>query len=114
MPKVQLPDGTVAEFPDDMSHDQIASVIKGHLGGQQVAAPATDFRSMLAQALMPKQTGLTADMLKAGPLGGLVRGMRDPIDQGAALLTRGLQAVAPESLQPFAQRQVASVADTNR
>lgn len=77
-------------------------------------APAVDWRAMLAQALMPKQTALTADMLKAGLLGGVARGLRDPVDQGAALAARGFQAVAPEALQPFAQQQVADVAKISR
>lgn len=75
--------------------------------------PALDFRAQLAQALMPKPQGLTSDMLRSA-LGGVVRGARDVVDQGAALAARGFQAIAPEALQPFAQRQVANVAETNR
>src|SRR6266700_2810303 len=52
--------------------------------------------------------------LTNSPFGGFLRGLRDPIDQGAALLTHGLAAIAPESLQPWAQGQIQNVEGVNR
>lgn len=47
---------------------------------------------------------------------GLLRGIRDPIDGGAQLLTRGLQAIAPagSSFENFMKGESARVADINK
>jgi hypothetical protein len=52
--------------------------------------------------------------LTNSPIGGFLRGLRDPIDQGAALLTHGISAIAPQALQPWAQAQQRNVEDINR
>lgn len=86
MKEVELPDGTIAEFPADMPDDQIASVLRKQFGGpeQQPAAQAS-FTDRLLQAAKPEM--------------GIFRGMRDPIDAGAQMLVRGANAIglAPDS-----------------
>jgi len=56
------------------------------------AKPAAKPAAAQAQPQAPQ--GLI-DKLKNSPVGGLIRGMRDPVDAGAQLLTRGLEAIAP-------------------
>ena len=104
-------------FDDLLPPQQAAPASAGSFADlvpQQTPPSPLDWRTMLAQALIPRSTALTGGTLLAGPIGGFIRGARDPVDQGAALLVRGLQAIAPEGLQPFAQQQVADVAAANR
>lgn len=65
-------------FPDGMSREDIAAALK------QLPAPAA--------APKPK-TDRTP--LRDSWLGGVLRGLRDPIDEGALLLTRGVEGLAP-------------------
>lgn len=67
-------------------------------GGQQPQAP---------QGLI--------DKLKNSPVGGLIRGLRDPVDAGAQLLTRGLEAIAPagSGFEQWAQNERKKVEDIN-
>lgn len=76
--------------------------------------PGQSWGAWLADALMPRQTALTTSDVLNSPVGGAIRGARDVVDQGAALAARGLQAMAPEALQPFAKQQVADVAAANK
>ena len=66
--------------------------------------------------LARNQPKSVTDKLKAGPLGGVVRGLRDIPDAGAQLLTRGLEAVAPAGsrLESFAQSERERVEAINR
>lgn len=58
MIEVELPDGSIAEFPDDMAPEQIEAVLAAQFGGQvateapQAAAPA-DNRSTFGRAMAP-------------------------------------------------------------
>jgi len=93
MKEIELPDGTIAEFPADMPDDQIAAVLR-----RQFAAPAkqpTSFLDSLKQAAKPEM--------------GIFRGMRDVVDAGAQMAVRGAAAagIAPES-------EVARVDQMNR
>jgi len=93
MKEIELPDGTIAEFPADMPDDQIAAVLR-----RQFAAPAkqpTSFLDSLKQAAKPEM--------------GIFRGMRDVVDAGAQMAVRGAAAagIAPES-------EVARVDQINR
>ena len=83
MKEIELPDGTIAEFPADMPDDQIAAVLR-----RQFAAPAkqpTSFLDSLKQAAKPEL--------------GIFRGMRDPVDAGAQMLVRGANklGLAPDA-----------------
>ena len=53
--------------------------------------------------------------LRSGPLGGIARGLRDPLDQGAALLTHAITSIAPAGswLAKFGQGQQQNVAAAN-
>lgn len=95
MKEVELPDGTIAEFPADMPDDQIASVLRKQFGGPEPAQPQASFTDRLLQAAKPEM--------------GIFRGMRDPIDAGAQMLVRGANAIglAPDS-------EVARVDQINR
>ena len=93
MKEVELPDGRIAEFPDDMPNEQIAAVLR-----RQFAAPAkqpTSFLDSLKHAAKPEM--------------GIFRGMRDVVDAGAQMAVRGAAAagIAPES-------EVARVDQINR
>jgi hypothetical protein len=39
MPEVELPDGTIATFPDNLPQDQIAAAIRAHIGSQNANLP---------------------------------------------------------------------------
>lgn len=78
MKEIELPDGTIAEFPNDMPDDQIAAVLKRQFGPKQ-ESPAKSYWDRVKQAAKPEQ--------------GIFRGMRDPIDAGAQMLVRGASSV---------------------
>lgn len=94
MKEIELPDGTIAEFPADMPDEQIAAVLRRQFGKPE-PAPQQSFLDSLKQAAKPEQ--------------GIFRGMRDVVDAGAQMLVRGANAVgiAPES-------EVARVDQINR
>lgn len=92
MKEIELPDGTIAEFPADMPDEQIAAVLRKQFGGQSTKAAAASapamavpFMDRLLQAAKPEM--------------GAFQGLRDPIDAGAQMLVRGANAVglAPDS-----------------
>lgn len=85
MKEIELPDGTIAEFPADMPDEQIAAVLQKQFGTSKQENPAASFWDRLKQAAKPEQ--------------GIFRGLRDPIDAGAQMLVRGAAAagLAPES-----------------
>jgi len=91
MKEIELPDGTIAEFPAEMPDDQIAAVLRK----QFAPKPQASLTDRLLQAAKPEM--------------GVFRGMRDPIDAGAQMLVRGANAVglAPDS-------EVARVDQINR
>lgn len=57
-----------------------------------------------------------ADKLLNSPIGGFLRGLRDPIDAGAQMLTRGLEAVAPagSDFERYMQEQRQNVEGINQ
>jgi len=65
--RIQAPDGSLVEFPDGMSDEQIASVMRREYGG-----PDTRPKSMGA---------------------GLLKGVMKPLDNGAIALEKGAQAL---------------------
>ncbi len=64
---------------------------------------------------MPQKTGLV-DKLLDSPVGGVLRGMRDPVDAGAQLLTRGLEAVSPagSGMEAYFKGQRENVENINK
>lgn len=75
--QIDVPGMGVVEFPDGMSDDDIAQAIK---------------RSMPAQ---PAPTGLQ-EIQASMPLR-FIQGMRDPIDGGAQLIDKGMQAIGVDT-----------------
>lgn len=73
MKEVQLPDGTIAEFPDSMSSSQIESALRRQFGQAQ-------------------ESPFIAGGVK-GAIGGVLRGGRDIIDAGAQMLVRGANKI---------------------
>lgn len=71
--------------PQDDS--DIFTDVKRPTASTQVLTQATPTQQAPAQGIVAK--------LKDSPLGGLIRGIRDPIDAGAQLLSRGMVAIAP-------------------
>ena len=86
-------------FPDGMSREDIAAALK------QLPAPAA--------APKPK-TDRTP--LRDSWLGGVLRGLRDPIDEGALLATRAVEGLAPagSSLESWAKGERQRVEDINK
>jgi hypothetical protein len=73
----------------------------------QVLTQAAPVQQAPAQGIVAK--------LKDSPLGGLIRGIRDPIDAGAQLLSRGMVAIAPagSSFENWAKNEQANVDKIN-
>lgn len=95
-------------FPDDMTKEQIAEILKTMpIPAAPSAAPQT------APAAQPQS--FTSKVLSS-PVGGVIRGLRDIPDAGAQLLTRGLEAIAPagSQLEQFAKEERRRVEDINR
>ena len=72
----QLHDGTRLEFPDGTDPAVIQQTVQKVLAGGKPAAPA----------------GTSPSQLKGSTAGGVFMGLRDPIDAGAQLLSRGVDA----------------------
>jgi hypothetical protein len=81
----------------------------------QVAQGGFETREVL-DFLAKNQPKTVTDRLLAGPVGSVVRGLRDIPDAGAQLMTRGLEAVAPAGsrLESFAQSERERVEAINR
>lgn len=86
--EVELPDGTIAEFPDTMSDDAVAAVLR-----KQYAPKPTDLRSKVSEAV--------------GPLGsGILRGVAQLPEaalQAGSLLAAPYTGVAPSQLEQYAK-----------
>lgn len=54
MTQIQAPDGQVVEFPDDMSHDEILTVMRKHYGGPSSAADTAIDMAKSAAIGVPK------------------------------------------------------------
>lgn len=83
-------------------------------GGATEADAIAYVRKNMAAAPKPPARGV--DGVKDSWVGGLVRGIRDPIDAGAQLVTRGLEAVAPagSGFEAWARQQREEVEGINR
>lgn len=91
--EVELPDGSIAEFPDGMPDDQINAVLQRQFGGVQT--PVTDLPAV--QALPPDFSEVTstvdstaagrqADGWRAGPLRDAAFSLRSVLQGGGSLL----------------------------
>lgn len=89
MKEVVLPDGTIAEFPDDMSNAQIEGVLR-----KQFAAPtkAESFWDRFKQAATPEM-----------PVMALMQGLRKPVDTGADAAASLAERIAPDTFAGHAQ-----------
>jgi hypothetical protein len=91
--EVQGPDGSVVQFPDGTTPDVMTRAMQQKFGGPQAQAEPS-FARRLAQSVginPPANLEAQTEMYQKGA----VRGLRDPIDAGAQLLTRGLEAISP-------------------
>lgn len=100
MIEVELPDGSVAEFPAGTPPDVIKSALQKRFAPQ---APAPK----MAQSEL-EGGGIGGSIMDAGR--GFVRGMRDPIDAVAQLVTRGIESAITAPVPDWAQRMGASAA----
>lgn len=111
-------------FPDDMTREQIAEVLKTMpIPAAPTAAVSPDSgdeaarlaRRFPAPAATARPESFTSKVLSS-PVGGVIRGLRDIPDAGAQLLTRGLEAIAPagSQLEQFARQERQRVEDINR
>jgi hypothetical protein len=80
--KINGPDGQsfILNAPDDATPEQVQAAAAQQIAAMQKAAPAAQ----------PVPTGASAG--RGGIAGGVVMGLRDPIDAGAQLLARGVDA----------------------
>lgn len=89
--EVELPDGTIAEFPDDMSHADIENVLQQHFSGQatkQTEPPISAAQDVLDSALY---RGAPEAMAAATPLGysaNIVNGVSNLLREGVHGLAR--------------------------
>lgn len=81
----ELPDGTRLEFPDDTSPQVIQSVVKRHLG------VATQPEQQTTVQTQPQASAMQE--VQASIPGRILQGARDPIDEAAAMLPKGLEAI---------------------
>jgi hypothetical protein len=113
MPNVQLPDGTVATFPDDMPQDQIEGAIRSHLQAMQPApsAPPTNLPGYVAGSGVvppPETLGRGAALIGAGLGRGLATDVGLP---GDIAELAGMGGYLPTSQQAVSglQRMVPSL-----
>ncbi len=92
--EVELPDGSIAEFPDGMSDDQINAVLQRQFGGggelpitnlPAVQAERPDF-SGVTSSVDSTADGRQADGWKAGPVRDAMFGLRSVLQGGGSLL----------------------------
>jgi len=92
--EVELPDGSIAEFPDGMSDDQINAVLQRQFGGGSelpitnlppVQAQRPDF-SGVTSSVDSTASGRQADGWKAGPVRDAMFGLRSVLQGGGGLL----------------------------
>lgn len=91
---VEVPGIGPVGFPDGMSREEMAAAL---------------------QTLQPRTQAQGSDV-RDSFAGGVLRGLRDPIDEGALLLTRGLEAVAPagSSMEDWARSERERVEAINK
>jgi hypothetical protein len=77
--------------------------------------PLQALKYKLAQGTTDVTPGIDPAGTVGGDAAGLARGLRDPIDKGAQLLTHGLEAIAPagSGLESWAQGQAQNVDNLN-
>jgi len=107
---VRLPDGTMIQnVPDDMTRDQLT---------QKLAFNGYDISKLATQDQMPQST--VKQDIQASIPGRVLQGMRDPIDQAAAMLPKGLEAItslggyAPNPVSKFLGEQASDVQNLNK
>lgn len=86
--KITGPDGKEYSIdgPEGATREQVIAKIKERLQQTPQDAP---------QQIKPSSNRSLAARLLNSPIGGALRGLRDPIDAGAQMLTRGLESIAP-------------------
>jgi hypothetical protein len=92
--EIQGPDGSTVQFPDGTPPDVMTKAMRDKFGGPVAPQAEPSFARRLAQSAginPPANLEAQTDVYQRG----VVRGMRDPIDAGAQLLTRGLEALSP-------------------
>lgn len=105
MPKftVNTPDGKsyTVNAPEGATHEDAIAHVKQ--------------KYYTTKTTMPQKTGLV-DKLLNSPVGGVLRGMRDPVDAGAQLLTRGLEAISPagSGMEAYFKGQRENVENINK
>lgn len=107
---VQGPDGTTVQFPDGTPSDVMTKAMAAKFGGPS-PAPKTGFPGYDPALEVPR-----AGAPRMPAWSGVGRGLRDPIDAGAQLLTRGLEGVMPagSSAEQFMTGQRQNVEQINR
>lgn len=105
--KVELPDGRVAEFPDDMSREEVSAVLRKQFGGPE-AVEQVGSGALAGIRQIPRQLGLTA-RAGIGGIGDMVGVLSNPI---AATINLGGQAMGFDTNIPFASQTADALSDT--
>lgn len=104
--KVQLPDGRVAEFPDDMSREEVSAVLRKQFGGPE-AVEQVGSGVLAGIRQLPRQLGLTA-RAGLGGAGDMVGVLSNPI---AATINMGGRAAGFDTNIPFAGQTADALSD---
>lgn len=113
--RFQMPDGRVARFevPEGTSPEQAQSMMEAHFAQPQ-QTPAQQ------QAQQPNASANSGQSIQSSIPGRILQGARDPIDQAAALLPKGLEAItslggyAPNAVSKFFGSEAARVQAINK
>lgn len=106
---VEVPGIGPVGFPDGMSQEDMAAALR-----LLPAAGAPAYKT--TPAMNPPAGSTPYSGIKGSFFGGLARGLRDPVDEGALMLARGLEGLAPTgtAAEDFAKAQRQSVEAINR
>ena len=109
--RITGPDGATYDVtaPDGATEAEVMNYVRQNAGGQSSVVVTPEGSAHVRQAETPPL---------AGRIGrGLLRGVRDPIDAGAQMLVRGVEAAIPDSwtgLDQWAKGEVARVEGINK
>lgn len=108
--RFQMPDGRVARFevPEGTTPEQAQQMMSEHFSAPQPAQP-----------VQPTQPTVRQEIQASAP-GRILQGLRDPIDQAAAMLPKGLEALtsvggmAPNPVSQYFGEEAKRVQDINK
>lgn len=109
--KVKLPDGKIAEFPDDMAHDQIAAVIRDQYESpaREIDTRTTNVVPTTGEQFKQASSGYKQVAADAAPIAGDIAGTALMGGPGVSLLRKAGVKALPKLL-PVLMRAIGSAA----